>query len=214
MSGAGETLPERFAIFPLRGALLLPGGNLPLRIFEPRYVLMVRDAMRTSEVIGMVQPRPHEEREDVPALYRTGCLGRITRLEEQEDGRYAITLTGMCRFDVVEELPAITPYRQVRADFARWHHDLAPAEPLDGVRARLMPRLRTYLETLGIEARWSGLEAAPLAVLVTTLAMVLPFAPDEKQAFIEARGLPDQAELLITLLEMALAGQPEEGPPH
>ncbi len=214
MSAAGETLPDHFPVFPLRGALLLPGGNLPLRIFEPRYLAMVRDAMRTAEVIGMVQPRPHEEGEETPELYRTGCLGRITRLEEREDGRYAITLTGMCRFDVLEELPTTTPYRRVRADFARWRHDLAPAEPLDGVRARLMPRLRTYLETLGIEARWSGLEAAPLPALITTLAMVLPFAPDEKQAFLEARGLSDQAELLITLLEMALAGQPGDGPPH
>ncbi len=214
MSAVGETLPEHFPVFPLRGALLLPGGNLPLRIFEPRYLVMLRDAMRTAEVIGMVQPRSHGEDSAVPALYRTGCLGRITRVEEQEDGRYAITLTGMCRFDIVEEVPSATPYRQVRADFGRWRHDLAPAGPLSGVRDRLMPRLRTYLETLGIEARWSGLEEAPLPGLITTLAMVLPFAPDEKQAFVEAHGLADQAELLITLLEMALAGEPEDGPPH
>ncbi|HFD16980.1 MAG TPA: peptidase S16 [Rhodospirillales bacterium] len=214
MPAVGGRLPEHFPVFPLRGALLLPGGNLPLRIFEPRYLVMLRDAMRTAEVIGMVQPRPHEEHSAVPALYRTGCLGRITRVEEREEGRYAVTLTGMCRFDIVEEMPVATPYRQVRADFGRWRHDLEPADPLDGVRERLMPRLRTYLETLGIEARWSGLEEAPLPGLVTTLAMVLPFAPDEKQAFVEAHGLADQAELLITLLEMALAGQPEDGLPH
>src|SRR5687768_12540547 len=113
MSGLVESLPSRFPVFPLRGALLLPGGNLPLNIFEPRYLQMVRDAMQTDQVIGMVQPRETEDQEPLP-LYRTGCAGRITRFSETEDGRYEIVLTGVCRFDIAQEIETEKLYRQVQ----------------------------------------------------------------------------------------------------
>ncbi len=214
MAGVGEGLPERFPIFPLRGALLLPEGRMPLVIFEPRYVAMVRDAMRTDRVIGMVQPLPGCEAAERPPIYEVGCLGRISSFTEKAPDRYHITLTGLCRFDIEEELATTTPYRQAWASFARWRRDLMTEEPPPELRARLLPVLRSYLETLDIQARWSALEQAPLRSLVVTLAMILPFAAEEKQAFLEAPGLAEQSELLITLLQMALAGEPGEGPLH
>ena len=127
-----SSLPERFPVFPLRGAMLLPGGNLPLNIFEPRYLQMVRDAMQTDRVIGMIQPKAEAPRAvPSPTLYATGCAGRITNFSETDDGRFLITLTGVCRFDVAEELEVATPYRQVSADFARWRAGPA-ADPAAG----------------------------------------------------------------------------------
>jgi Lon protease-like protein len=125
--GPSGGLPTRFPIFPLPGAILLPSGNLPLNIFEPRYLQMTRDAMRTDRVIGMLQP--NGGRTDCPNLYVVGCAGRITSFTETEDGRYLITLTGVCRYDVVEELRVSTPYRQVSASFQRWQMDLEPPPP-------------------------------------------------------------------------------------
>src|SRR5262245_56734305 len=139
------SLPHRFPIFPLPGAILLPGGNLPLNIFEPRYLEMTRDAMRADQVIGMIQPRP-----GCRSLYPIGCAGRITSYEETDDGRFLITLTGICRYEVVEEVQLGTSYRQVNASFERWRSDLAPASPCDSLRPRLMDALRGYFAIQGI----------------------------------------------------------------
>jgi uncharacterized protein len=196
-----SSLPERFPVFPLRGAMLLPGGNLPLNIFEPRYLQLVRDAMQTDRVIGMIQPR-EEGPAETPALFGTGCAGRITNFEETEDGRYLITLTGVCRFDVAEELEVGTPYRQVVGDFARWRQDLQQPAPPASLKVALLEALRRYFERHGIETDWAGIDAAPLAGLITSLCMICPFEPNEKQALLEAHDLTRQAKLLIALMQM------------
>ncbi|MEZ5860494.1 MAG: LON peptidase substrate-binding domain-containing protein [Geminicoccaceae bacterium] len=202
-----ESLPGRFPIFPLPGAVLLPGGNLPLNIFEPRYLQMVRDAMQTDKVIGMIQPKGQaagaEAAEGQPPIYGTGCAGRISSFRETEDGRFLITLTGIARFDVAEELAVTTPYRQIVAAFDRWHGDLRPVPPPDTLRGNLLAALKGYFERQQIEADWETIKDAPLAGLVTSLVMICPFEPNEKQALLEAANLNAQAELLIALMSMA-----------
>lgn len=198
-----ESLPGRFPIFPLTGALLLPGGNLPLNIFEPRYLQMVRDAMQTDKVIGMIQPAEEAAGDGPAPVYRTGCAGRIGNFRETEDGRFLITLTGIARFDVAEELSVTTPYRQIVADFDRWRHDLNPEPPTDALRGELLGALKGFFELHEISADWSTIETAPLAGLVTSLAMICPFEPNEKQAVLEARDMNAQASLLTALMQMS-----------
>ena len=219
--GGGERavragLPTRFPIFPLPGALLLPGGNLPLNIFEPRYLQMTRDAMRTDRVIGMIQPNGQQGgggRADRPEVYRTGCAGRITSFHETDDGRYLISLTGVCRFDVAEELGATTPYRQVLASFERWLDDLQPRPPSPELRPALLDAVGHYFEANQITADWDQINAAPLPGLVTSLAMICPFEVAEKQALLEARDPDARARVLIALLEMsALTGGGKAAP--
>jgi Lon protease-like protein len=210
MSASGEpglsgALPIRFPIFPLPGAILLPGGNLPLNIFEPRYLAMTRDAMRTDRVIGMIQPCAQGERGE-PEIYPIGCAGRITSFAETEDGRYLITLTGVCRFEVVEELAVDTPYRQVVASFERWQRDLEPPTPSDSLRGALVGALRGYFEVYEISADWGQVQSAPLAGLITSLAMICPFEPCEKQALLEAADPEQRGRVLIALLQMGACG--------
>ncbi len=202
MTELASSVPNRFPIFPLRGAMLLPSGNLPLNIFEPRYLQMVRDAMQTDSVIGMIQPRDDSDDERRPELFRTGCVGRISNVEETGDGRLLITLTGVCRFDIAEEHEVETPYRQVTGDFARWRQDLQPTPPPQALKASLSVVLKTYFDRHGIEADWDAIEAAPLAGLVTSLCMICPFEPGEKQALLEAPDIERQGRLLIALMEM------------
>jgi uncharacterized protein len=209
MSAPGESglcggLPTRFPIFPLPGAILLPSGNLPLNIFEPRYLQMTRDAMRTDRVIGMVQPSGG--RTDHPALFAVGCVGRITSFAETEDGRYLITLTGVCRYDLVEELRVSTPYRQVCASFERWQMDLEPPPLSDSLRPRLLDALHSYFEVHEISADWNQIRAAPLGGLITSLAMICPFEPCEKQALLEAIDPEQRCQVLIALLQMGALG--------
>ena len=209
-AGQSDALPGRFPIFPLPGAILLPGGNLPLNIFEPRYLQMTRDAMRTDRVIGMIQPNGRGAPEH-PELFPVGCAGRITSFSETDDGRYLITLTGVCRYDVVEELTVSTPYRQVIASFERWHMDLEEAAPPATLRAPLLQALRGYFDLHEISADWAQIEAAPLAGLITSLAMICPFEPCEKQALLEAPDVEQRGRVLITLLQMgALAARDDQ----
>ncbi len=216
MATGGESLPTRFPIFPLRGCLLLPNGNLPLNIFEPRYLAMVRDAMQTDQVIGMVQPRKEEDTDPAPAVFQTGCAGRISNFNETPDGRYLITLTGVCRFDIAEELEVPTAYRQVVASFARWRGDLQPEPAPESLKGQLLHALEAYFRHQHIEADWQALKSAPLDALVTSLAMICPFAAEEKQALLEAPAMADRAQLLAALMEMeALAeGAGESGYKH
>lgn len=202
LSGA---IPTRFPIFPLPGAILLPGGNLPLNIFEQRYLQMTRDAMRTDQVIGMVQPCGDAGR-GPPPIYQVGCVGRIASFAETEDGRYLISLTGLCRYDILEELKVTTPYRQVVASFERWSQDLEEAVPSDSLRPTLCAALRAYFEVNDISADWAQIEAAPLAGLITSLAMICPFEPCEKQALLEAGGADERCRVLIALLQMGALG--------
>jgi Lon protease-like protein len=202
LSGA---IPTRFPIFPLSGAILLPRGNLPLNIFEPRYLHMTRDAMRTDQVIGMVQPCG-DAAGDRPKVYRVGCVGRIASFAETEDGRYLISLTGLCRYDILEELTVTTPYRQVVANFERWSRDLEDEAPSDRLRPTLCAALRAYFEVNDISADWAQIEAAPLAGLITSLAMICPFEACEKQALLEAANADERCRILIALLQMGALG--------
>ncbi|WP_040485820.1 LON peptidase substrate-binding domain-containing protein [Lutibaculum baratangense] len=198
-------VPNVIPVFPLPEALLLPRGELPLSIFEPRYVAMVDDALAGDRVIGMVQPRPGEET-DPPRLSDVGCLGRITSFQETDDGRYLITLTGVCRFRVQEEVDTGTPYRQCRISIADFVDDLEPRHGEEGVdRTRLLSTFRAYLDANGLETDWDAIKRASTETLVNALSMMSPYGVREKQALLEAQDLSTRAEVLIAVTEMALA---------
>ncbi len=198
-----EDLPEEFAVFPLTGALLLPGGRLPLNIFEPRYLAMVEDALANKRVFGMVQPDKRLARGDTgPGLYRIGCLGRLSSFSETEDGRFLITLTGLLRFTIVEEIEMRRGFRRVRAAFRGFASDLDQREPQEFNRDALLEALRKYFSAAGVEANWEAIAGMPDASLVTSLCMACPFSPDEKQALLEARDESERARALLALLEI------------
>ncbi len=197
-----EDLPDGFPVFPLAGALLLPRGRLPLNIFEPRYLTMTEDALAAGRLLGMIQPEPRVRCAGKgPALCRVGCLGRISAFSETDDGRYLITLTGLIRFTIAEELPMRRGYRRVRAALAPFAADLAP--PPSGPicdRADLLGALRAYFARQGIEANWEAIGGMTEDALVTTLCMACPFDVAEKQALLEAETASERAAALRTLL--------------
>jgi Lon protease-like protein len=204
-------LPQVIPLFPLDGALLLPHAGRPLNIFEPRYLNMLDDVMAAERIIGMVQTAPGGARER-PHLAHVGCAGRVTSFGETADGRYLITLTGLCRFRLKDELPSPTPYRQGLVDFAPYAHDLEPRPTdLGEDRQRLMDALTAYLERLGLRIDWGSLYGAPIAHLVDSLAMALPFDHAEQQALLEAEDLDARRETLIALLEIDGAPGADEG---
>lgn len=199
-----EDLPATLAIFPLANAVLLPRQVLPLNIFEPRYLCMVQDALRSDRHIGMVQPRPTAGTQDPVPVYGIGCAGRITTFQETDDGRLLIRLTGVCRFQAVEEMALHNGYRRVRPDWQPYRADLgAPPEPPMGF-AQLEGTLRSYFQQHQLEASWEALSALPPALLVDFLAVNLPFDVEEKQALVEAPGVIERAKRLQTALEMAV----------
>lgn len=207
-------LPSEIAVFPLTGALLLPRGRLPLNIFEPRYLAMTMDALGKGRLFGMVQPDARgKPTAEGPGLYRIGCLGRISSFSETDDGRLLITLIGVARFRIVEELPQATGgYRRVRVDYTDFVTDLLEAEPPPLDRPALLGALKPYFLARGIEANWDAVEQTPDALLVTMLSMVCPFDPPEKQALLEAAEGPERAEMLVALLRMgAAANMPNPG---
>lgn len=205
-------LPQTIPVFPLAGALLLPRANLPLNIFEPRYLAMVDDALKGARLVGMIQPDETRTTSPMqPALYDVGCVGRITQLQETGDGRYMITLTGIARFRVREELAVATPYRQCRIDCTDFILDFAPNPGADVDRDALLRTLAHYLQANRIEADWSGIREAPIEALVNGLSMMSPYGPKEKQALLEAADLKTRAELLIAVTEIALAEQGNDG---
>jgi Lon protease-like protein len=209
---AAADLPETFAVFPLTGALLLPGGKLPLNIFEPRYLAMVEDALASGRMFGMIQPDAHRPAgAHGPGLFRVGCLGRLTSFSETEDGRYLITLDGVARFTVAEELTPERGYRRVRADFAPFLDDLLPPGPVDIGREALLGELRAYFGRSGFEANWDAIDRMPDQALVVTLSMVCPFGAAEKQALLEAPTTAERARTLLALLQMGGIGD-EDGP--
>lgn len=197
-------LPQMLPVFPLDGALLLPGGDLPLQIFEPRYLNMIDDAMAGDRVIGMIQTRGGSRAR--PKLAAIGGLGRITSYAETSDGRYLITLTGVCRFEAGEELDLRMPYRQVRAGYARFLDDLAEdgaaVEAGEPARSRFGQALKRFLNRRELDINWDEAQEAPLEALVNSLCMGLPFEPSEKQALLEAPDLIGRFEVLTTLLEI------------
>ena len=204
-------LPEEIAVFPLSGALLLPQGRLPLNIFEPRYLNMVDDAMAGDRMIGLIQPvGPAGLR---PPLTRVGCAGRITSFAETSDGRYLITLTGVCRFAVATEMQVRTPYRQARVDFLPYEADLRapdPAEDFD--REPFLSALAPYLAGRGMDIDWDTARAAPQEALVNSLAMALPFDPPEKQALLEALTLTEREAALTALLRIEAVAPDDDEP--
>jgi Lon protease-like protein len=201
-------LPQVIPVFPLPGAILLARGQLPLNIFEPRYLNMVDDAMAGDRVIGLIQPSGGPA--SLPSLTAVGCAGRITSFAETSDGRYLITLTGVCRFRVTAELPSQTPYRQIRAAFAPFESDLTvpSGEPFD--RDAFLNALKAYLERRQLEIDWDTAEAAPQEALVNSLAMALPFEPAEKQALLESPTLDDRCLTLTALMQID-AAEPGDG---
>jgi Lon protease-like protein len=208
-------LPQVIPVFPLDGALLLPGGELPLQIFEPRYLNMLDDVMGGDRIIGMIQTKPGGDRAR-PALAAVGCAGKVTSFAETSDGRYLITLTGVCRFAPVEELAIPSPYRQVRADYARFEGDLAEDERANAPapeRDRFARALKRYLNRRELDIDWDTASQAPLEALVNSLAMGLPFAPQEKQALLQAPHLADRFEVLTTLLEIDAANDGDDESP-
>jgi hypothetical protein len=200
--------PDTLPVFPLTGVLLLPGGNLPLNIFEPRYLAMVDDALRTNRLIGMIQPDASKaEGQHGPALYRTGCAGRITAFQELEDGRYLMTLTGKKRFEVKDELDTIRGYRRVRPDWSTFQD--VPGKPnlcIDIDREKLHALLKSYFHKEGMACEWELLAATPDQYLITTLAMICPFEPQDKQALLEATDCKARGALFMELLDMAIKG--------
>ena len=209
-------LPSVLPVFPLPGALLLPRGQMPLNIFEPRYLAMIDDALRDGHrLIGMIQPdAAHSQDEERPALFRVGCVGRITQFAEAGDGRYILELTGVARFRVVDELSVPTAYRQCKVDFAPFTDDFTARKGEDAVdRAALLSVLRDFLKANKLKVDWDGVENAPNEALVNALAMMSPYGPPEKQAMLEAPDLKTRAEILIAVTEMDLAKKRTSGDP-
>jgi Lon protease-like protein len=206
-------LPLVIPVFPVDGALLLPHGQLPLRVFEPRYLNMIDDAMGAERMIGMIQTKAGGDRER-PSLASVGCLGRITSFAETSDDQYLITLTGVCRFAAGEEQPARAPYRQVRANYLPYELDLRPPADDEGFdRVRLLRVLKAFLERRSLGVDWDTAKNAPTEALINSLSMALPFEASEKQALLEAATIADRREALITLLEIDTAGRSGEDEP-
>jgi Lon protease-like protein len=211
--GPGD-LPDVIPVFPLFGALLLPRGQMPLNIFEPRYVEMVDDALAGRRLIGMIQPEPAHRKSERPKLYRIGCVGRLTQFGETGDGRYLIELTGVARFSIAEELTVTTPYRQCRVDYAPFADDFVARKGEDAVdRKALLAALASFLKANDLKADWEGIENAPNEALVNALAMMSPYGAAEKQALLEAPDLKTRAEILVAVTEIELAKTHTEGEP-
>ncbi|MCS0495211.1 LON peptidase substrate-binding domain-containing protein [Ancylobacter sp. MQZ15Z-1] len=204
--GGPSELPGVVPLFPLDGALLLPRCQLPLNVFEPRYLAMVDAALKNERLIGMIQPVPALVTTANPALQKVGCVGRITEFAESGDGRYLVTLTGVARFRLVAEVEAGTPFRQAELDFGDFAGDFTPdlgAEQVD--RAALLRTLAAYLDANKLEADWSSIKEAPNEALVNALAMMSPFGAREKQALLEAPSLAERADMLVAVTEMSMA---------
>ena len=207
-------LPEIIPVFPLPGALLLPRGQMPLNIFEPRYLEMVDDSLRDGHrLIGMIQPETaHPGPEQRPNLYKVGCVGRITQLAETGDGRYLLQLTGIARYRIEEELAVSTAYRQCRVSFIPYLDDFVPRKGEDAVdREALLKALSDFLKANDLKTDWEGIENAPNEALVNALAMMSPYGSAEKQALLEAPDLKTRAEILVAVTEIELAKSNTQG---
>ena len=205
--GGPSELPDIIPLFPLEGVLLLPRGQLPLNIFEPRYVAMIDAALAGPRLIGMVQPALDGGKAAAgPRLAKVGCVGRITEIAESGDGRYILTLTGIARFRILREVRADAPFRQAEVDFAAFGDDFTPNRGAEAVdRGTLLRTLAEYLDANQLEADWNSIKDAPNEALVNALAMMAPFGPREKQALLEAPSLAARAEMLIAVTQMSLA---------
>ncbi|MBR2656240.1 LON peptidase substrate-binding domain-containing protein [Yoonia sp.] len=199
-------LPDTIPVFPLPGALLLPRSRLPLHLFEPRYLAMLDDVMKTSSrLIGMVQP--YDAPGEAGKLHSIGCAGKLTAFSETEDGRYMITLSGASRFRIVEEVEGFTPYRRCKVNWQGFSRDLGPVEKDDTFdRATFMKALNRFLADRGLSTDWDSLTEAEDELLINSLSMLCPFTPEDKQALLEAPSLSTRRETLLTLMEYSLRG--------
>ena len=203
---SSSDLPDTIPVFPLPGALLLPRSRLPLHLFEPRYLAMLDDVLKTSNrLIGMVQPY------DAPGkdgkLHSIGCAGKLTAFSETEDGRYMITLSGASRFRIVEEVEGFTPYRRCQVNWQGFDRDLGPVEKDSSFdRDKFMKALGRYLTEHGLSTDWESLSDADDELLINSLSMLCPFEPEDKQALLEAPSLSTRRETLMTLIEFSLRG--------
>lgn len=195
-----DSLPEELPIFPLSGVLLLPGGQLPLNIFEPRYIAMVDEAVSSHRLIGMIQP------DETGNLYKVGCAGRISSYHETDDGRYEIVLSGICRFRVEEELAQVHGYRRARAAWKDFARDMEKMSCLDMDRTKLKSLLKNYFKKQNLTCSWEAVDMASDEKLITTLAMICPLDYQEKQALLEAPCCKERAKLFMTMLEMECTG--------
>lgn len=212
--GSFGALPNVFPVFPLVGALLLPHGKLPLNIFEPRYRAMTEDALGAGRAIGMIQPDLGKPLTAVgPALFRVGCLGRLSSFSETEDGSYLVTLTGLIRFTVAQEIEPVRGYRRVRADLTSFQGDLDQVgTSTAGIdRGALMTALRAYFTQRGFDANWDAIDAMADDELVLTLSMVCPFEPAAKQAILEAPTFHERVETLLAILRIDAYDSPISG---
>lgn len=199
-------LPQKLPVFPLPGALLLPRADLPLNIFEPRYLEMISDALSGERIIGIIQPRDDSDTVERPELMKVGCAGRITSYAETPDGRMLVTLTGISRFSIKSEMTVATPYRQVVANFKPFAIDLVMDLGANEVnRPALLTAFKDYLSANNMSADWSEINAASTEVLVNTLSLLAPYPASEKQALLEAPDLKTRADVLVALTEMALS---------
>lgn len=210
-----DQLPPALPIFPLPGALVLPDTQLPLNIFEPRYINMTLDALKGHRLIGMVQPNEgaNDDADDEPRVYAVGGAGRITSFSETEDGRLLISLYGVARFRIREALPNVRGYRRVAVDWSDYLADLDEMPECKADRAALLDQLRAYFERQGLKADWDAIEKSELGALVNTLTMVCPFHDNEKQALLEAHTIDDRAAMLLTVLQMAVSGDDQGDKP-
>ncbi|MEZ5776796.1 MAG: LON peptidase substrate-binding domain-containing protein [Paracoccaceae bacterium] len=203
-------LPDKIPLFPLPGALLLPRARLPLQIFEPRYLAMLDEVLKTPHrLIGLIQPRPGPDGQ--PRLAAIGCAGRVTAFTETDDGRYMITLTGVSRFRLQREVSGFTPYLCGEVSWDGFGRDQGPTEVDPGFdRKTFMGLLRRYFDTQQLSTDWESMKEAEDELLINSLSMLCPFEPEDKQALLEAPSLPTRRETLVTLMEFALRGGGEE----
>ena len=204
-------LPDVIPIFPLPGALLLPRARLPLHIFEPRYLAMIEDCMKTPQrLIGMIQSRDVPGSDERP-LHAIGCAGRMTAFSETEDGRYMITLSGVSRFRVRKEVKGFTPYRRTEVDWSDFTRDQGEEESDTGLkREAFFDLLKRFFSMHQLSTDWESLSQAEDELLINSLAMLCPFEPDDKQALLEAPSLRTRRETLVTLMEFNLHGGDDE----
>lgn len=200
-------LPGTVPVFPLPGALLLPRARLPLHIFEPRYLAMLDDALKTqTRLIAMIQPYDSNG-DGPPRLQRIGCAGRISGFSETEDGRYMITLAGISRFRVIKEVDGFTPYRRCDVDWSGFERDMGPVEKDKGFdRTAFLDLLQRFFEDKDLKTDWDSLREAEDELLINSLSMLCPFEPEDRQALLEAPSLTTRRETLVTLIEFALRG--------
>jgi uncharacterized protein len=205
-------LPDMIPVFPLPGALLLPRARLPLHLFEPRYLQMLDDTLKTKHrLIGMIQPREMPAGSTEKRLHAIGCAGRLTGFSETEDGRYMITLSGISRFRVKEEVQGFTPYRRCNVEWSAFGRDMGPTEDDTGFdRETFLKLLGRYFSAMEMSTDWGSLNEAEPELLINSLSMLCPFDPEDKQALLEAPSLTTRRETLVTLLEFALRGGSNE----